>query len=84
MKAAIASETRKLRELYPEIEPLDGGIDAHYRWYFYLEAYQRGSVNSILSACLEGNTTRDFVDGLEKLRKNFNIDQWILFGGGWG
>ncbi|CAF1257870.1 unnamed protein product [Didymodactylos carnosus] len=118
-----APEKKKLRELYPEIEPYKtgmlkvseihtlyyeevgnpsgkpivfihggpgGGTDARDRRFFDPQAYriiiydQRGAGNSTPSACLEENTTWDLVEDLEKLRKHFNIDKWILFGGSWG
>ena len=119
----VAPETRKLRELYPEIEPYKTGMfkvsSIHTLYYeevgnpsgkpivfihggpgsgtasrdrrfFDPRAYriiiyhQRGAGNSIPSACLEENTTWDLIDDLEKLRKHFNIEKWILFGGSWG
>jgi hypothetical protein len=118
LEIADALEKRKLRELYPEIEPYRTGMlkvsEIHSLYYeevgnpsgkpivfihggpgsgtgsrdrrfFDPQAYriiiyhQRGAGNSIPSACLEENTTWDLVDDLEKLRKHFNIDRWLLF-----
>ena len=123
LKASVKPETRKLRDLYPKIEPYKTGMlkvsvihtlyyeevenpfgkpivflhggpgsgtDPRDRRFFYPQAYriilyhQRGAGNSTPHACLEENTTWDLVDDLEKLRKHFNIDKWILFDGSWG
>ena len=119
----MTTETKTLRQLYPEIEPYKtgmlkvsdihtlyyeevgnpsgkpivfihggpgGGTDPRDRRFFDPQAYriilyhQRGAGNSIPTACLEENTTWHLVDDLETLRKHFNIDKWILFGGSWG
>ena len=67
-----------------------GGTDPRDRRFFDPQAYriilyhQRGAGNSMPTACLEENTTWHLVDDLEALRKHFNIDKWILFGGSWG
>ncbi|CAF1412239.1 unnamed protein product [Adineta ricciae] len=52
--------------------------------YRILLYHQRGAGSSTPNACLEQNTTWDLVDDIEKLRKHFNVDQWIVFGGSWG
>ena len=122
-ETTITPETRKLRDLYPEIEPYKTGMlkvsDIHTLYYeevgnpcgkpivfvhggpgsgtstrerrfFDPQAYriliyhQRGAGNSTPSVCLEQNTTWDLVDDLEKLRKHFKVDKWIVFGGSWG
>jgi proline iminopeptidase len=67
-----------------------GGTDPRDRRFFDPQAYrilvyhQRGAGDSTPNACLEENTTWDLVDDLEKLRKHFNVDKWVLFGGSWG
>ncbi len=45
---------------------------------------QRGCGRSTPHAELEGNTTWDLVDDIEKLRQHLSIDRWQLFGGSWG
>jgi proline iminopeptidase len=64
--------------------------DSRDRRFFDPQAYrillyhQRGAGDSTPTASLEENTTWDLVDDLEKLRKHFNVDRWIVFGGSWG
>jgi proline iminopeptidase len=66
------------------------GTNPHDRQFFDPQAYriliyhQRGAGNLTPSTCFEENTTWDLVDDLEKLRRHFNVDKWILFGGSWG
>lgn len=67
-----------------------GGIVAEYRRYFDPAAYrivlidQRGSGQSTPHAELEGNTTWDLVEDIEKIREQLGIDAWHVFGGSWG
>jgi proline iminopeptidase len=67
-----------------------GGIVPDYRRYFDPAAYrvvlfdQRGSGQSTPHAELEGNTTWDLVEDIEKLRLHLGIDNWHVFGGSWG
>lgn len=67
-----------------------GGIVHEYRRYFDPAAYrvvlfdQRGSGLSTPHAELEGNTTWDLVEDIEKLRTHLGIDTWQAFGGSWG
>jgi proline iminopeptidase len=67
-----------------------GGIVADYRRYFDPAAYrvvlfdQRGSGQSTPHAELEGNTTWDLVEDMEKLRAHLGLDTWHVFGGSWG
>lgn len=67
-----------------------GGISESSRQYFDPKHYriilfdQRGCGKSIPSAEIRENTTLDLVSDMEKLRKELNIDKWILFGGSWG
>lgn len=67
-----------------------GGIVSDYRRYFDPAAYrvvlfdQRGSGQSTPHAELEGNTTWDLVDDIEKLRTRLGFESWHVFGGSWG
>jgi proline iminopeptidase len=45
---------------------------------------QRGAGKSKPYAEIQENTTQNLVDDIEKLRKNLELDQIILFGGSWG
>ena len=45
---------------------------------------QRGCGRSKPSVKIENNNTHLLVEDLENLRRYFNIDKWILFGGSWG
>ena len=67
-----------------------GGLVPEYRRYFDPAAYrvvlfdQRGSGQSTPHAELEGNTTWDLVEDIEKLRTHLGIESWHVFGGSWG
>jgi len=45
---------------------------------------QRGSGKSKPESELEGNTTWDLVEDIEKIRKHLQIERWHVFGGSWG
>ncbi len=45
---------------------------------------QRGAGRSRPLAHMKENTTQDLIDDMEAVRKLFNIDKWLLFGGSWG
>jgi proline iminopeptidase len=66
------------------------GCEPYHRRFFNPEHYhivlfdQRGSGRSTPHASLEANTTWDLVEDIEKIRKQLNIDKWLLFGGSWG
>lgn len=45
---------------------------------------QRGCGKSKPKFCLEENTTIHLVDDIHKLKKLFNIEKWLIFGGSWG
>ena len=45
---------------------------------------QRGAGRSRPHADLRENTTWDLVADIEKLRKHFDIEKWMVFGGSWG
>ena len=67
-----------------------GGLVPEYRRYFDPAAYrvvlfdQRGSGQSTPHAELEGNTTWDLVEDIEKLREHLGVERWHVFGGSWG
>lgn len=66
------------------------GIKPPYRQFFDPEFYrvvlvdQRGAGRSTPHAELEGNTTADLVEDLEKLRTHLDLEPWIVMGGSWG
>ena len=45
---------------------------------------QRGCGRSTPHASLENNTTWDLVADMERLRSQFGITRWLVFGGSWG
>jgi len=45
---------------------------------------QRGSGRSKPHAEVKNNTTPHLIDDMEQVRQFLKIDQWMLFGGGWG
>jgi len=45
---------------------------------------QRGCGLSIPFGELESNTTQDLIEDMERIRKQLNIRQWLLFSGSWG
>ena len=45
---------------------------------------QRGCGRSTPSAELEGNTTADLVEDIERIRGTLGIDRWMVAGGSWG
>ena len=67
-----------------------GGSQPRYRRYFnpikfdIIQFDQRGCGLSRPFSELRENTTGDLVNDIEKLRINFKIDAWHLFGGSWG
>ena len=67
-----------------------GGCSPAMRRYFDPQAYrvilfdQRGCGRSRPAASVEGNTTWHLVADIERLRKLFEIEEWIAFGGSWG
>jgi len=66
------------------------GLTPNYRRFFDPETYrvilfdQRGAGKSKPHASLEENTTWHLVEDIEKLRKHFGIEKWLVFGGSWG
>ncbi|NOC85412.1 prolyl aminopeptidase [Ruegeria sp. HKCCD6428] len=67
-----------------------GGCSPAMRRYFDPQAYrvilfdQRGCGRSRPTASVEDNTTWHLVADIERLRKLFEIEEWIAFGGSWG
>lgn len=45
---------------------------------------QRGAGRSQPHTELTNNTTADLVADMEKIREFLGVDQWVIFGGGWG
>ncbi len=45
---------------------------------------QRGAGRSLPHAEMKENSTQHSIEDMEKIRKHFNIDKWVLFGGSWG
>lgn len=66
------------------------GLIPDYRRFFDPEVYrvilfeQRGAGRSMPHASLDDNTTWRLVEDIEKLRKHFGVEQWLVFGGSWG
>ena len=66
------------------------GLIPDYRRFFDPSAYriilfeQRGSGRSTPHASLDDNTTWHLVEDIEKIREQFGVDQWLVFGGSWG
>ncbi|WP_353193389.1 prolyl aminopeptidase [Pandoraea pnomenusa] len=67
-----------------------GGCSPEHRRVFDPAKYcitlfdQRGCGRSEPHASLDHNTTWDLVDDIERLRKKFGYDSWLVFGGSWG
>ena len=67
-----------------------GGCSPAMRRYFDPERYrvilfdQRGCGRSRPHASVTNNTTWHLVDDIELIRRTFDIDAWIVFGGSWG
>lgn len=66
------------------------GIGQNYHWPFASNEYrliafdQRGCGRSQPFANLENNNMAAQTADIEALRKFFNIDKWLIFGGSWG
>lgn len=67
-----------------------GGCNAKMRQCFDPERFhiilfdQRGCGRSTPVGNIDANTTDDLLNDIEQIRKQLNIDKWILFGGSWG
>lgn len=66
------------------------GTKPDHRRFFNPEKYriilmdQRGCGQSLPYGELEDNNTQGLIDDMEQLRKQLNINKWLLFGGSWG
>ncbi|MDA1298774.1 MAG: prolyl aminopeptidase [Proteobacteria bacterium] len=66
------------------------GCEFDSRCFFNPEKYriilfdQRGAGRSTPHGELRNNKTDDLISDLEKIREFLGVDQWLLFGGGWG
>ena len=67
-----------------------GGCSPAMRRYFDPEYYriilfdQRGCGRSRPKSCVEHNTTWHLVADIERIRSEFEIERWAVFGGSWG
>lgn len=69
--------------------PCSGTRPDHRRFfdparYHIILLDQRGCGQSLPFGELEGNTTQDLLDDMERIRQQLRIEQWLLFGGSWG
>lgn len=66
------------------------GCRPYFAGYFNPELYriilldQRGSGHSTPKGCMKENTTQDLIADMEVVRKDLNIDKWVVCGGSWG
>ncbi len=66
------------------------GCENWHRQFFDPERYriilfdQRGCGRSTPHAELTENTTWDLVADIERIRRDLDIEQWVVFGGSWG
>lgn len=66
------------------------GTKPDHRRFFNPELYriilfdQRGCGQSLPFGELEGNTTQDLIDDMERIREKLDITSWLVFGGSWG
>ena len=66
------------------------GCEPFHRRFFDPEKYriilfdQRGCGRSVPHGSLKNNTTQDLINDIERIRKQLDVSQWVLFGGSWG
>jgi len=66
------------------------GCEAWHRSFFDPDKYriilfdQRGAGRSTPHASLLDNTTQHLVQDMQRIRKELDIDKWLVFGGSWG
>ncbi|MDZ7736953.1 MAG: prolyl aminopeptidase [Gammaproteobacteria bacterium] len=66
------------------------GAKPHHRQFFDPDRYrivifdQRGTGRSRPHGHLEHNTTQDLLADMESIRRQLDIDRWVVFGGSWG
>jgi len=67
-----------------------GGCIAEHRRLFDPERYrvllfdQRGCGRSTPNASLDSNTTAHLIEDIEALRRQFDVERWLVLGGSWG
>ena len=69
--------------------PCSGTKPDHRRFfnaghYLIILFDQRGCGQSLPFGELEGNTTQDLIDDMERIRDHLGISRWLVFGGSWG
>jgi proline iminopeptidase len=66
------------------------GTEPYHRRFFDPAIYrivlfdQRGCGHSTPHASLENNTTQALIEDMERIRRELDIDRWVVFGGSWG
>ncbi|MDW3095992.1 MAG: prolyl aminopeptidase [Gammaproteobacteria bacterium] len=66
------------------------GCESYHPRFFDPEKYriilfdQRGSGRSKPHASLQENTTQHLISDIETIRRELNIQNWVVFGGSWG
>jgi proline iminopeptidase len=66
------------------------GTETYHRRFFDPAIYrivlfdQRGCGHSTPHASLENNTTQALIEDIERIRRELDIDRWVVFGGSWG
>lgn len=66
------------------------GTKPDHRRFFNPDLYciilldQRGCGRSLPFGELEGNTTQNLIEDMERVRIRLRIERWLLFGGSWG
>ncbi len=66
------------------------GCKPDHRRFFNPQLYrvilfdQRGCGRSLPFGEIEGNTTQDLIDDMERIRSQLGISNWLVFGGSWG
>ena len=66
------------------------GCSENHRRYFNPEKYhiilfdQRGCNRSTPNGFVDNNSTEELLNDIDSIRKELNIDKWLLFGGSWG
>jgi proline iminopeptidase len=69
--------------------PGSGSSENHRRYfdpvkYRIINFDQRGCNRSIPNGLTENNTSQHLIADIESIRKQLNIDTWVIFGGSWG
>lgn len=53
-------------------------------YYRIIQFDQRGALRSTPLGSLDANTTWHLVEDIERLRRHFEIERWVVYGGSWG